>query len=239
MILEIITLAAEIALTSYFERIAEKYLIVDSDKLKQSIESLPTNETIHTSSSIPCENFYRIIKNIEEENYLAIANEIKQLLDKYEKPDDLTSDFKKYVNALNISPDQKDALISFMKNIQINMENLKDSFQSLNSKTTKILNMKGIPRKFYDSRIEAIYSNRTKNLRDDYQELINRSGLIYMDICSLNYKLGIIPNREVDAGLIFMIAGRAKDKSGLSCVKNKTKDQLAYEISETIKKILH
>lgn len=198
-----------------------------------SIECLPNIDTTDKSTS---NHFHRIIKKFEEEKYFDLAQEIKKLLSKYEKPDDMASDFEKYVNALNISLDCKDDLIYCMREIKRNLENLNDNMQS-SSKTNEILKAKGIPRNLYDTRIEGIYSKMTINLRNDYNELINRCCLIYMKICSLNYKLEIIPKGQLDAGLIYMIAGRAKDKSGLSCIKNKTKDQLAYDISDAIKKI--
>lgn len=154
----------------------------------------------------------------------------------YSTVSEFQSDFFKYVDTFDISPDVKVEL----KEIAEDMKSLfvyeieKKSIEML-KEFEDSLSKKRILKETYLSELDKIYHMHTDTIVNDYYLILGRGGRIYADICSLNIKYNLSDGSVYDHYLVYCIAGWILEHvRNIDCLIGVSQKQLAHDITDNI-----
>ncbi|NPE11231.1 MULTISPECIES: hypothetical protein [Bacteroidales] len=192
-----------------------------------SIASIPQNTK---------DGFNKIISGLENQSAADFFEGLFKISQAYSTVSEFQSDFFKYVDTFDISPDVKVEL----KEIAEDMKSLfvyeieKKSIEML-KEFEDSLSKKRILKETYLSELDKIYHMHTDTIVNDYYLILGRGGRIYADICSLNIKYNLSDGSVYDHYLVYCIAGWILEHvRNIDCLIGVSQKQLAHDITDNI-----
>ena len=177
-----------------------------------SIASIPQNTK---------DGFNKIISGLENQSAADFFEGLFKISQAYSTVSEFQSDFFKYVDTFDISPDVKVELKEIAEDM---LKEFEDS-----------LSKKRILKETYLSELDKIYHMHTDTIVNDYYLILGRGGRIYADICSLNIKYNLSDGSVYDHYLVYCIAGWILEHvRNIDCLIGVSQKQLAHDITDNI-----